>query len=59
MFDQERTIQELKDMVAQIRQDRDRDLYRMVQGISARREHDLHVLGKAITLLGGRTSDGN
>ena len=51
IFDREKTVQELKDMVTQIREDRERDLYRLVQGISARREHDLHVLGKAITLL--------
>ena len=51
MFDREKTVRELEDMVANIRSQRGMRLESLVQDISARREQDLHVLGKAITLL--------
>ena len=51
MFDREKTINELREMVTNLRAQREQDLSTIVQVISRRRENDLHVLGKAITLL--------
>ena len=51
MLDRKKTIRELEDMVASIRSQRGMALESLIRDVHARREQDLHVLGKAITLL--------